>query len=138
MAIGQKRARRRPEAAINVTPLVDVMLVLLIIFMVAAPMMTSGISVDLPKASAKPLNTDTKPITVSMKSDGSVWIGDAPISEDALVSRLLTDSHNDTSRRVFVRADAKIDYGQVMKLMGVITSGGFTHVALLAQAQSEH
>ncbi|AQS87392.1 ExbD/TolR proton channel family protein [Neoasaia chiangmaiensis NBRC 101099] len=125
--------RRRPASEINVTPLVDVMLVLLIIFMVTAPMMTSGVNVDLPKTDASPLNADTKPITVSMKSDGSLYMGDDPVSADQLVDRLKEASQNDPTHRIFVKADAHINYGQVMEVMGRITSGGFTHVALLAQ-----
>ena len=130
----ERRARRRrPEAAINVTPLVDVMLVLLIIFMVTAPMLTSGVNVDLPQTSASPVNSDNKPITVSLKSDGSLYLGDEAVNEADLVARLKQVASNDSGRRVFVRADAHIDYGKVMSTMGVITEGGFTHVALLAQ-----
>ncbi|WP_147092324.1 protein TolR [Swaminathania salitolerans] len=125
--------RRRPASEINVTPLVDVMLVLLIIFMVTAPMMTSGVNVDLPKTDASPLNADTKPITVSVKSDGGIYLGDEPVSADQLVGQLQQAAQNDKEHRIFVRADAHINYGQVMDIMGKITSGGFTHVALLAQ-----
>lgn len=127
------RRRHRPAAEINVTPLVDVMLVLLIIFMVTAPMMTSGVNVDLPKTSASPVNTDSKPITVSLRSDGSLYLGDDPVSSEQLIDRLKQAADNDATRRIFVRADAKIDYGQVMRVMGQITTGGFSHVALLAQ-----
>jgi len=130
---GRGRGRRRPQSEINVTPLVDVMLVLLIIFMVTAPMMTSGVNVDLPKTDASPVNTDTKPITVSIKSDGSLYLGDDPVAPDALVDQLKAMSQNDPAHRIFVRGDAHIDYGKVMQVMGQITSGGFTHVALLAQ-----
>ncbi|MXV43985.1 protein TolR [Saccharibacter sp. 17.LH.SD] len=127
------RRRRRLASEINVTPLVDVMLVLLIIFMVTAPMLTSGINVDLPKTSAKPVNTDSKPITVSLRSDGSLFLGEDAVSDASLLDRLKQAAGNDTERRIFVRADAKLDYGQVMRVMGEITSGGFNHVALLAQ-----
>ncbi|QHI95244.1 protein TolR [Aristophania vespae] len=127
------RRRHRPASEINVTPLVDVMLVLLIIFMVTAPMMTSGVNVDLPKTSASPVNTDSKPITVSLRSDGNLFLGDEPVTAEELVDRLKKAANNDSTRRIFVRADAKIDYGQVMRVMGQITTGGFSHVALLAQ-----
>ncbi|GAN53085.1 protein TolR [Tanticharoenia sakaeratensis] len=130
---GPRNRRRRPAAEINVTPLVDVMLVLLIVFMVTAPMMTSGVNVDLPKTDASPLNADTKPITVSIKSDGSLFIGDDAVSADQLVAQLQALSQNDPTHRIFVRGDQHIDYGRVMEVMGRITSGGFTHVALLAQ-----
>ncbi|QDH17288.1 protein TolR [Swingsia samuiensis] len=128
--------RRRPASEINVTPLVDVMLVLLIIFMVTAPMLTSGVNVDLPKTDASPVNADTKPITVSLRSDGSIFLGDTQVTSDQLLQQLKAMSSNDSSRRIFVRADAHIDYGHVMQVMGQITSGGFTHVALLAQQPS--
>ena len=125
--------RRRPASEIHVTPLVDVMLVLLIIFMVTAPMMTSGVNVDLPKTDASPVNADTKPITVSLRNDGSLYLGEDPITPEQLVDQLKVQSQNDPNHRIFVRADAHIDYGRVMQVMGQITSGGFTHVALLAQ-----
>ena len=128
-----RRRKRRPMAEINVTPLVDVMLVLLIIFMVTAPMMTSGVNVDLPKTDAAPVNTDTKPITVSIRSNGDLYLGDDPVSQDQLVDQLKAAAQNDREHRIFVRGDSHIDYGRVMQIMGQITAGGFTHVALLAQ-----
>ena len=106
---------------------------LLIIFMVTAPMMTSGVNVDLPKTDASPVNADTKPITVSLRNDGSLYLGEDPITPEQLVDQLKVQSQNDPNHRIFVRADAHIDYGRVMQVMGQITSGGFTHVALLAQ-----
>ncbi len=130
---GRSRARYRPLAEINVTPMVDVMLVLLIIFMVAAPLMTSGVDVDLPKADAKPLNSDAKPLTVSIKADGSIFIQEEPITQAALVDKLAAISANDLTRRIFVRADQSIAYGQVMQVMATIGKGGFTKVALLAE-----
>ncbi|MGY0485013.1 protein TolR [Endobacter medicaginis] len=120
-------------ADINVTPLVDVMLVLLIVFMVTAPMMTTGVNVDLPKTDATPVNSDNKPITVSIKADGSTYIGDQVVSLDELVAKLQAMSQNDPTHRIFVRGDQHIDYGKVMEVMGRITQGGFTRVALLAQ-----
>ncbi|MBB2190136.1 protein TolR [Gluconacetobacter azotocaptans] len=130
---GGRRGRRRPMSDINVTPLVDVMLVLLIIFMVTAPMMTSGVNVDLPKTDAAPVNADSKPLTVSIRSDGALYLGDNPVSSDQLVDQLRAASENDSAHRIFVRGDSHIDYGRVMEVMGRITAGGFTHVALLAQ-----
>ncbi|GAN69142.1 protein TolR [Acetobacter orleanensis] len=137
---GNGRRRRRPMADINVTPMVDVMLVLLIIFMVTSPMMTSGVNVDLPKTDAKPVNSDTKPITVSIRADGSLYLGESQVSPEELVAQLKAASNNDPSHRIFVRGDAHIDYGRVMQVMGQVTEGGFTHVALLAQqpASSGH
>lgn len=130
---GSGRRRRRPMAEINVTPMVDVMLVLLIIFMVTSPMLTSGVNVDLPKTDAKPVNSDTKPITVSIRADGSLYLGDSEVSPEQLVAQLKAASNNDPSHRIFVRGDSHIDYGRVMQVMGQVTEGGFTHVALLAQ-----
>ncbi len=128
-----RRGRHRPMADINVTPLVDVMLVLLIIFMVTAPLMTSGVNVDLPKTNAAPVNADTKPITVTIKADGQVYLGDDVVNTDDLVGKLQAASQNDPAHRIFVRGDQHIDYGRVMQVMGTITSGGFTKVALLAE-----
>ncbi|MBH9969872.1 MULTISPECIES: protein TolR [unclassified Commensalibacter] len=124
---------RRLQADINVTPMVDVMLVLLIIFMVAAPMMTSGINVDLPKTAAKPVNADTKPITVTVREDGSVYLGDNVVDMNQLLEQLKVMSQNDSEHRIFVKGDQHINYGRVMEVMGRVTAGGFTHVALLAQ-----
>ena len=121
------------NADMNVTPLVDVMLVLLIIFMVTAPLMTSGVNVDLPKTNAAPINADTKPITLTIKGDGSLFLGDDAVTVDELVAKLQAASQNDPNHRIFVRGDQHIDYGRVMQVMGTITGGGFTHVALLAE-----
>ena len=131
--LGGRARHYRPMADINVTPLVDVMLVLLIVFMVTAPMMTTGVNVDLPKTDATPVNSDNKPITVSIKADGSTFIGDQVVSLDELVAKLQAMSQNDPTHRIFVRGDQHIDYGRVMEVMGRITQGGFTRVALLAQ-----
>ncbi len=131
---GPRRGRYRPLAEINVTPLVDVMLVLLIVFMVTAPLMTTGVNVDLPKTDASPVNSDAKPLSVSIKSSGDIFLGDDAVTLDQLVAKLQAASQNDPTRRIFVRGDEHIDYGRVMQVMGQITSGGFTKVALLAQA----
>ncbi len=131
---GPRRGRYRPLAEINVTPLVDVMLVLLIVFMVTAPLMTTGVNVDLPKTDASPVNSDAKPLSVSIKSSGDIFLGDDAVTLDQLVAKLQAAAQNDPTRRIFVRGDEHIDYGRVMQVMGQITSGGFTKVALLAQA----
>jgi biopolymer transport protein TolR len=129
----QTRGRYRPLSEINVTPLVDVMLVLLIIFMVTAPLMTSGVSVDLPKTDAKPLNTDSKPLTVSIKADGTIFLQDQELQLPELVTKLQAIAQNDQERRIFVRGDKELAYGRIMEVMGTITQGGFTKVALLAE-----
>jgi biopolymer transport protein TolR len=126
-------SRYRPMAEINVTPLVDVMLVLLIVFMVTAPLMTSGVNVDLPKADAKPLNSDSEPLTVSLKADGKIYLQDSEIDQPSLVTKLSAIANGDMTRRIFVRADKDIEYGQVMQVMATIAQGGFTKVALLAE-----
>jgi biopolymer transport protein TolR len=128
-----KRARYRPLAEINVTPLVDVMLVLLIIFMVTAPLMTSGVPVDLPKTNAQPINNDSEPLTVSMNAEGKIFLQDQEVTFDELVPKLQAISKNNPERRIFVRGDKDIAYGKIMQVMGTITQGGFTKVALLAE-----
>ena len=130
---GGRRGRYRPLAEINVTPLVDVMLVLLIIFMVTAPLMTSGVSVDLPKTSAQQLNSDSEPLTVSIKADGSIFLQDDAVEIGDLVTKLQAISKNNPDRRIFVRGDKDLAYGRIMEIMGTITQGGFTKVALLAE-----
>jgi biopolymer transport protein TolR len=130
---GSGRARYRPLAEINVTPLVDVMLVLLIIFMVTAPLMTSGVPVDLPKTNAQPINNDSEPLTVSMNAEGKIFLQDQEVTVDDLVPKLQAISKNNPERRIFVRGDKDIPYGKIMQVMGTITQGGFTKVALLAE-----
>ena len=104
-----KRARYRPLAEINVTPLVDVMLVLLIIFMVTAPLMTSGVPVDLPKANAQPINNDSEPLTVSINAEGKIFLQDQEVTVDDLVPKLQAIAKNNPERRIFVRGDKDID-----------------------------
>ena len=138
MAVGLQgkrngRARYRPLAEINVTPMVDVMLVLLIIFMVTAPMLTSGVPVDLPKVSAKPINSDAEPLTVSVNAEGKIFLQDQTLDLSELVTRLQAIAKNNAERRIFVRGDKSVSYGTILQVMGTITEGGFTKVALLAE-----
>jgi len=130
------RGRYRPLSEINVTPLVDVMLVLLIIFMVTAPLMTSGVPVDLPKTAAQPLNSDSEPLTVTVNAEGKIYLQDQEIELEGLVTKLQAVAQNNAERRIFVRGDKGITYGRVMEVMGTITRGGFTKVALLADQPS--
>ena len=132
-ARGAGRGRYRPLAEINVTPLVDVMLVLLIIFMVTAPLMTSGVSVDLPKANATPLNSDSEPLTVSINAQGGIYLQDQQVELPELVTKLQALAKDNPERRIFVRGDKDLAYGRIMEVMGTITQGGFTKVALLAE-----
>jgi biopolymer transport protein TolR len=127
------RGRYRPLSEINVTPLVDVMLVLLIIFMVTAPLMTSGVPIDLPKTSAQPLNSDSEPLTVSVNAEGKIYLQDQEVQIAELVTKLQAIAQNNPERRIFVRGDKELAYGRIMEVMGTITQGGFTKVALLAE-----
>ena len=126
-----------PMADINVTPLVDVMLVLLIVFMVAAPLMAVGVPVDLPKVQAKQLNDQKPPIVVSIDSTGAYFIDQTAIDSDQLLPTLSSNSENDKERRIHVRGDRTIAYGKVMEVMGLINGAGFTKVALVAEAPGQ-
>ncbi|MDT7953519.1 MAG: protein TolR [Acetobacteraceae bacterium] len=130
---GRGRSRYRPLAEINVTPLVDVMLVLLIVFMVAAPLMTSGVNIDLPKASANPVSQDSEPLTVSVNAEGKIYLQDTELPLSDLATKLAAIADNKMDRRIFVRGDKALSYGRIMEVMATITQGGFTKVALLAE-----
>ncbi len=120
-------------AEINVTPMVDVMLVLLIIFMVSAPLLTVGVPLDLPKTQAKSLNQDKDPLTLSVTLNGQVYLNDKQISLDELVPKLkaITQARGGMDERIYVRGDRKVDYGTVMKVMGRLSAAGFHRVALV-------
>ena len=117
---------------INVTPMVDVMLVLLIIFMVAAPLMTVGVPIDLPDTQAKSMNTDTQPITVSVNATGEIFIQETPITIEEIVPKLQAIAKQGYEERIFVRGDKDADYGQVMKVMARISSAGFKNMGLVS------
>lgn len=126
--------RKAPVSEINVTPLVDVMLVLLIIFMVAAPLMTVGVPIDLPETRAKEMNSDTKPITVSINKEGLVYLGEeteTPVSLDELVPKLEAIAKAGPEERIFVRGDATADYGTIMKVMGLLNNSGYKNIGLV-------
>ena len=127
------RRRYRPMAEINVTPLVDVMLVLLIVFMVTAPLITSGVDVNLPQANAKPVNSDSTPITITVNAQDQIFLQNSQVQLSNLVSTLQQISQNDQDRRIFVRGDTAVSYGDMLQVMATITNGGFTKVALLAK-----
>jgi len=128
---GGRRGRYKPMAEINVTPFVDVMLVLLVIFMVAAPLLTAGVQVDLPKAQARQLPQDSKPLEITVNHEGAIFIVETEISLDELVPRLTAIAGNNKDTRIYVRGDTKLDYGQVMQVIGAINAGGFKRVALV-------
>ncbi len=123
--------RRPPMADINVTPFVDVMLVLLIIFMVTAPLLTVGVQVDLPKTKAKAVAGSDEPLAVSIDKNGAIFVQDTPMEIDAVVPRLQAISENNPEVRIFVRGDASVGYGRVMEVMGVLNAAGFSRVALI-------
>ena len=128
---GERRARRTPMAEINVTPMVDVMLVLLIVFMVAAPLLTVGVPIDLPQTKAKELNTDSKPITVSITPVGDIFVGDQKITIDTLADTIAQKTTNGTEDRIYVRGDQTANYGAVMKVMGVLSAAGYSKIGLI-------
>jgi biopolymer transport protein TolR len=128
-----RRSRHAPMAEINVTPMVDVMLVLLIVFMVAAPLMTVGVPVDLPKAEAPAINEQTEPLVVSIDGNGKLYIQETPIATKDLIPRLRAITKNKSEQRIFVRGDKKISYGRVMEVMANLSAAGFTKVALIAE-----
>ncbi|HEX4178918.1 MAG TPA: protein TolR [Rhizomicrobium sp.] len=123
--------RRRAMAEINVTPLVDVMLVLLIVFMVTAPLLTVGVPVDLPKTRAPALGQDREPLSITIKRDGTIFLQKEPILEDQLVDRLKAIAANGYDQRIFVRGDTAANYGKVMEVMGLLAAAGFTHIGLV-------
>ena len=130
---GGGNRRHRPMGEINVTPFVDVMLVLLIVFMVTAPLLTVGVEVDLPKTRAGQINADAAPLVVSIKMDGSLFLQETEVPSDQLIARLKAISEANPDVRIFVRGDAAVVYGEVLGVMGRIQSAGFERVALVAQ-----
>ena len=133
---GGRRGRQSAVMAeINVTPMVDVMLVLLIIFMVSAPLLTVGVPLDLPQTQAKSLDQDKNPLTLSVNLKGQVFLNDTEIKLDELVAKLkaITDARAGLDERIFVRGDKKVDYGTVMKVMGRLSAAGFRRVALVTE-----
>jgi len=135
---GGRRGRRRraaPMSDINVTPMVDVMLVLLIIFMVSAPLLTVGVPLDLPQTQAKSLDQDKNPLTLSVNLKGQVFLNDTEIPLDEIVPKLkaITEARAGLDERIFVRGDKKVDYGTVMKVMGRLSQAGFRRVALVTE-----
>jgi biopolymer transport protein TolR len=128
---GRGRKRHNAVAEINVTPFVDVMLVLLIVFMVTAPLLTAGVPVDLPQSKANSLvEDDSAPVEVSITSDG-IFIGETEVTNGRLVPLLTAMTKNKDDRRIYLRADKSLDYGDVMRVLGAINAGGFDKVALI-------
>ena len=141
MAINLQKSERRSRnvmSEINVTPFVDVMLVLLIVFMVTAPMLTVGVPVNLPESEADSLPDDREPLTVSINSKGEVFVQDTKVAFNELVAKLLAISKNRTDTRIYVRGDKNINYGRVMEVMGNLAGSGFTKVALISQTKKDN
>jgi len=120
---------------INVTPMVDVMLVLLIIFMVAAPLLTVGVPIDLPETAARPMEGQTDPINISVDAAGKVFIQDSEISYEELVPKLMAVAKNGVEDRIYVRGDKAADYGMVMRVMARISAAGFKKIGLITQEE---
>ena len=135
---GRRRHVRKPVMAeINVTPMVDVMLVLLIIFMVSAPLLTVGVQIDLPQTQAKSIDQDQEPLTISVNTKGEVYLMNSEINVDELVPKLkaITDARGGTEERIFVRGDKGVNYGTVMRVMGRLSAAGFRRVALVTEVE---
>ncbi|MEJ1995299.1 MAG: protein TolR [Limibacillus sp.] len=130
---GHRRQQYRPMAEINVTPFVDVMLVLLIVFMVTAPLLTVGVPVDLPETEAQAIADPDEPLVVSVDREGAVYLQDTQIDMDKLVPRLIAVTGSNPDARIFVRGDRAIAYGRIMEVMGLVNAAGFKKVALIAE-----
>ena len=137
MAFNLRRSRKEPISEINVTPFVDVMLVLLIIFMVTAPLLTVGVQGDLPESSADTLPEETEPLTLTINSKGEIFIQETKVEYEKLISKILAVSNNRTDTRIFVRGDKTINYGRVLEIMGMLSGSGFTKVALISEPYKE-
>lgn len=131
----RKHHRRRVMSEINVTPMVDVMLVLLIIFMVSAPLLTVGVPIDLPQSQAKTLDQDKEPLTVSVNDKGQIFLQNSEIAVDDLIPKMqaVAQARGGVEARVYVRGDKKVDYGTMMQVMGRLSSAGFHRVALVTE-----
>jgi biopolymer transport protein TolR len=136
----KRRGHRRsytPMSEINVTPFVDVMLVLLIVFMVTAPLLTVGVPVDLPKSRASPISEDTEPLVITVDRDGTIYIQETEVAFDNLVTRLNAISERSPDTRIFVRGDKQIAYGEIMRVMGRLNGAGFEKVALITEQDDQ-
>ena len=137
MAFKIHRSSKDPISEINVTPFVDVMLVLLIIFMVTAPFLTVGVQVDLPESAADSLPDEQEPLTLSINSKGEIFIQESQVEFDKIMSKILAVAKNRTDTRIYVRGDKTINYGRVLEIMGMLSGSGFTKVALISEPYKE-
>ena len=130
--------KKKPISTINVTPLVDVMLVLLIVFMITAPLLTVGVPVDLPKSKVGQLNADSDPLIITLNKEGKIFLQEVKVKKEELLVRLKSIAGINKKSRIFVRGDSQIVYGEVLKLMGIIQSAGYERVALVAKLPNEY
>jgi biopolymer transport protein TolR len=135
--VGGRRRRRalKPMSEINVTPMVDVMLVLLIIFMITAPLLAVGVPIDLPQSKAPPIQSTEEPLTITINSKGKIFLQETEIKYDELVPRLQAISENGYDKRVYIRGDKNVDYGTVMKVMGALKGAGFNKLNLVTDVE---
>ena len=132
---GRRGRKKAVISEINITPMVDVMLVLLIIFMVAAPMMTAGVPIDLPKTAAADMPSETKPITVAVTPDGVIYVDENVVAEADLTSTLAAMGADGAQDRIFLRGDTTADYGSVMRVMGILSAAGFSKIGLITERE---
>ena len=137
MSFKLNRSSKEPMSEINVTPFVDVMLVLLIIFMVTAPLLTVGVQVDLPESSADSLPDEQEPLTVTINSKGEIFIQEHQVVYKNVVPKILAISKNRTDTRIYIRGDKTINYGRVLEVMGMLSGSGFSKVALISEPYKE-
>ncbi|MBY0422206.1 MAG: ExbD/TolR family protein [Parvularculaceae bacterium] len=134
---GRGAGRMRPMAEINVTPFVDVMLVLLIVFMVAAPLLSVGVAVDLPKTAAQPIPDEGEPLTVTITSDGSIFLQETPVTLDELVPKLQAMAKAGYEQRIYIRGDQTRAYGDIARVMGRINAAGFRQIGLVWDPETD-
>ena len=137
MTFKLRSSKKEPISEINVTPFVDVMLVLLIIFMVTAPLLTVGVQVDLPETSADTLPEETEPLTLTINAKGEIFIQETKVEYEKIIAKIMAVSNNRTDTRIFVRGDKTINYGRVLEIMGMLSGSGFTKVALISEPYKE-
>ena len=130
-----RRGRKAPMSEINVTPMVDVMLVLLIIFMVAAPLLTVGVPIELPQSQGKQLESNHEPLTISVAVNGDVFIGETKVGLEEVAEKLKAIAKNGVDEQIFVRGDKGTNYGAIMRVMGRISAGGFKKVSLVTEVE---
>ena len=133
----KRRSRYRPMSEINVTPFVDVMLVLLIVFMVTAPLLTVGVPVDLPQSKAQALTQPEEPLVISVDAEGAIFIQETAVELGNLIPRLRAITENKPDTRIYLRGDRALDYGRVMQVMGLVNAAGFTRLALVSELPRE-